>query len=53
MKPTASFPALTSAQRLCLDINGYVIIENTLSQEEVSCLRRPATFQVLPKRISD
>ncbi|MEE2708756.1 MAG: phytanoyl-CoA dioxygenase family protein [Gemmatimonadota bacterium] len=39
MKPTASFPALTPSQRLYLDINGYVIIENTLSQEEVGRLR--------------
>ena len=30
------FPALTPAQRYHLDVNGYVVIENTLSEDEVS-----------------
>ncbi|MBM3263942.1 MAG: phytanoyl-CoA dioxygenase family protein [candidate division Zixibacteria bacterium] len=34
-----SQPALTSAQRLHLDVYGYVVIENVLSREEVSGLR--------------
>lgn len=29
------FPAMTSAQRLYLDINGYVLIENMLSVEQI------------------
>jgi len=32
------FPALTPAQRYHLDVNGYVIIENTLTEEEVGAL---------------
>ncbi|MBI4552593.1 MAG: phytanoyl-CoA dioxygenase family protein [Candidatus Latescibacteria bacterium] len=32
------FPALTPAQRLYLDINGYVVIENVLSKAEVDKL---------------
>ena len=35
---TRPFPALTPAQRLYLDINGYVIIENVLSDTEVQTL---------------
>ena len=33
------FPALTPAQRLHLDVYGYVIIENTLTADEVGRLR--------------
>ena len=33
------FPALTPAQRLHIEIYGYVIIENVLSQEEVNGLK--------------
>ena len=33
------FPALTPGQRLYLDINGYVVIENTLTSDEVKRLR--------------
>ena len=33
------FPALTPGQRLYLDINGYVVIENTLTTDEVNRLR--------------
>ena len=33
------FPALTPAQRYHLDVNGYVVIENTLSAEEVKQLK--------------
>lgn len=33
------FPALTPAQRYYFDVNGYVIIENTLSSEEVKTLK--------------
>ena len=33
------FPALTPAQRLHLDVYGYVVIENTLSPEEVERLQ--------------
>ena len=33
------FPALTPAQRLHIEIYGYVIIQNVLSQEEVSGLK--------------
>ncbi|HAA76099.1 TPA: hypothetical protein DCE37_13370 [Candidatus Latescibacteria bacterium] len=36
---TTPFPALTSAQRLHIEIYGYVIIENLLSQEEVGTLK--------------
>lgn len=32
------FPALTPAQRLHIEIYGYVIIENVLSQDEISAL---------------
>ncbi|MBV7335522.1 phytanoyl-CoA dioxygenase family protein [Chloroflexi bacterium TSY] len=32
------FPALTPAQRYYLDVNGYVIIENTLTENEVGML---------------
>ena len=35
---TRPFPALTPAQRLYLDINGYVIIENVLAETEVQIL---------------
>jgi len=30
-----SFPALTCGQRLFLEINGYVVVENTLTNDEV------------------
>jgi ectoine hydroxylase-related dioxygenase (phytanoyl-CoA dioxygenase family) len=30
------FPALTPAQRLYLDVNGYVVVENTLTGDEIS-----------------
>ena len=30
------FPALTPAPRYHLDVNGYVVIEHTLSEDEVS-----------------
>ncbi|MEZ4866216.1 MAG: phytanoyl-CoA dioxygenase family protein [Caldilineaceae bacterium] len=33
------FPALTSAQRYHLDVNGYVVVENTLTTAEVTRLR--------------
>ena len=33
------FPALTPAQRLYFDVNGYVIIDNTLSADEVAVLK--------------
>ncbi len=33
------FPALTPAQRLHLDIYGYVIVENTLTSDEVEATR--------------
>ncbi|MEZ4728435.1 MAG: hypothetical protein R3E79_14980 [Caldilineaceae bacterium] len=33
------FPALTPAQRLHLDIYGYVVIENTLTADEVGTTR--------------
>ena len=33
------FPALTPAQRYHLDVYGYVVIENTLTADEVSTLR--------------
>jgi len=33
------FPVLTPGQRLYLDINGYVVIENTLTNDEVNRLR--------------
>ena len=29
------FPALTSGQRLFLEINGYVVVENTLTNDGV------------------
>ena len=29
------FPALTPAQRLHLEINGYVVIENAIGDEQV------------------
>jgi hypothetical protein len=32
------FPALTPEQRLFLEINGYVVVENTLSRDEVGTL---------------
>ena len=32
------FPALTPSQRLYLDVNGYVVIENVLKDEEVGAL---------------
>jgi hypothetical protein len=35
------FPALTPAQRLYFEVNGYVIIENTLSADEVAALKSP------------
>ncbi len=34
------FPALTATQRYQLDVYGYVVVENTLSAEEVEILRR-------------
>ncbi len=37
-KDSRPFPALTPAQRLYLDINGYVIIENVLADTEVQIL---------------
>jgi len=36
---TRPFPALTQAQRLHLDIYGYVIVENTLTSDEVERTR--------------
>ena len=33
------FPAMTPGQRLFFDVNGYVVIENTLSSEEVENIR--------------
>ena len=35
------FPALTPAQRFHFEVNGYVIIENTLSAAEVAALKSP------------
>ena len=32
------FPALTPAQRYHLDVFGYVVVENTLSTDEVGTL---------------
>ncbi|MBT7594333.1 MAG: hypothetical protein HN559_05460 [Gemmatimonadetes bacterium] len=32
------FPALTPSQRYHLDVFGYVVVENTLSSEQVGCL---------------
>ncbi len=39
------FPALTPAQRYHLDVYGYVVVENTLTTEEVEALR-VALFQL-------
>ena len=33
------FPALTPGQRLFLEVNGYVVVENTLSADEVGRIR--------------
>ena len=45
------FPALTPAQRLHFDVNGYVIVENTLTADEVaSC--RDAAFEVRDKLVA-
>ena len=33
------FPALTPGKRLFLEVNGYVVVENTLTQDEVERLR--------------
>ena len=38
------FPALTPAQRLHIEIYGYVIIENVLSQDDM------IPIPILPKR---
>lgn len=37
-KMDVPFPALTPSQRLHLDINGYVVIENTLTSDECGAL---------------
>ena len=37
-KDSIPFPALTPAQRFYLEVNGYVVIENVLSCEEVEAL---------------
>lgn len=37
--PKKPFPALTSAQRLHIEIYGYVIIENLLAQAEIDALK--------------
>ena len=34
------FPALTPGQRLFFDVNGYVVIQNTLSQDKVKRIRQ-------------
>jgi len=39
------FPALTPGQRLFLDVNGYVVVENTLTQDEVG-RTRDALFEI-------
>jgi hypothetical protein len=33
------FPAMTPGQRLFFEVNGYVVVENTLTQDEVSRIR--------------
>lgn len=45
------FPALTPAQRYHLDVFGYVVVENTLTAEEVGCLL--AAMQKLKKDLLD
>ena len=36
------FPALTPGQRLCFEVNGYCVVENTLSAQETARLRSAA-----------
>ena len=38
MQATESTPALTAAQRLYLDVHGYVVIENVLDEDEIAQL---------------
>jgi hypothetical protein len=44
---TRPFPALTPAQRLYLEVNGYVIIENVLTEAEVQTLLDTRIFSAL------
>lgn len=39
MLPNQPFPALTPAQRYYLDVNGYVVIPNTLTEDECGRIR--------------
>lgn len=36
---TTPFPAMTPGQRLYFEVNGYVVIENTLTREEIERYR--------------
>ena len=42
------FPALSAAQRFHLEVNGYVVVENTLTADEVKALRQ-ALYQLRDK----
>lgn len=51
MSDEIPFPALTAAQRLHLEVNGYVIIEGVLTDDEVTELRE--TTYAIEKRFRD
>ncbi len=42
------FPAMTPGQRLYLDVNGYVVVENTLTHDEVN-RQRDAIYELRQK----